>query len=159
MDAKLWATRELDKQCLEFLRTIDLSFTERLCFEWCDPNPGIVEELMDTMGKLGTLVVVNGYACTVFVAMQNLDPQNAIFPLIRRLIVRYDLDICTPWRDIVELVESRAAHGSPLEQVTLTSSFSELLGEAGLFVGLLENISGVGYGLARSTVGWEWWKE
>ena len=58
---------------------------------------------------------------------------------------RYDLDICTRWLDTAELVESRMAHNSALEQVMSTSPFSEQLGEVGLFAKLLENIAEVGY--------------
>ena len=158
--AEYWTKEWLDDPCLEFLQTLDLSFVEKLCFELCPPyNSYVLRKLMGAMDKLETLVVVNGDPSTVFMAMKIQDPPNVICPLMRRLVVRCDLDISIPWGEIVELVETRATHGSPLEWATLISSFSELLEEPAKSVELLEGVTEVRYDLGRSTVGWEWWKE
>jgi len=158
-EAELWASRELDTPCLKFLQTIDLSLVERFCFERFDPNLAVVEDLMGAMNKLGTLVVVNGDPHAIFMAIQGLEPPNVICPHMRRLVVRDDLDISTQWGEIVEIVETRASQGFPLERVTLTSSFSEPSKGFVTFAELLETITEVRYDLGRSTFGWEWWKE
>ena len=158
--ARTWTIRELDGPCLKFLQTIDLSYAERLCFERCDPNPVFVEELLGKMDKLETLVVVNGDPYAILVAMQFVQPPNAISPLMRRLVVRCDLPIVQPqWLMIVELMRARAAHGSPLERVTLVSSFSGLPVGPRMSVELLEAVAEVRCDLGRDILGWEWWKE
>jgi len=157
--AELWAIQGLDGPCLKFLQAIDLSSVERLCFERCVPNPGIVKKLMGAMGKLGTLVVVDGDPYIPCMATQGLESGKLICPLLRRLVIRCDLDIYISWGQTVRIWEARAAQGLPLEQVTLTSSFSELLKEPAVSVELLEKITGVRYDLGRSAVGWEWWME
>ena len=158
--AESWAIRELDGPCLKPLQTIDLSCVERLCFERCNPDPIFVEELIGTMDKLETLVVVNSDPSTIFAAMQRVQPPNTISPLMRRLVVCCDLSNIYPqWRGIVELVKARAVHGSPLEQVTLASSFSELPEGPAMSVELLEEVAEVRCDLGRNTLGWEWWKE
>ena len=158
-EAKVWIFEELDRPCFRFLQAVDLSSVERLCFERCGPNPAYIEELMGAMDKLETLVVVNADPYVEFMAMQTVDPLNVICPLMRRLVVRFDLNIYTQWREMVELMKARAAYGSPLVQVKLTSSFSELLEEPAMSVELLEGVTEVRYDLGRSAVGWEWWKE
>ena len=158
-EAKVWIFEELDRPCFRFLQAVDLSSVERLCFERCGPNPAYIEELMGAMDKLETLVVVNADPYVEFMAMQTADPPNVICPLMRRLVVRFDLNIYTQWREMVELMKARAAYGSPLVQVKLTSSFSELLEEPAMSVELLEGVTEVRYDLGRSAVGWEWWKE
>ena len=158
MEAEFWAARELDRPCLKFLKTINLSSVERLCFERCNPDPAAVGELMGRMDKLESLVVVNGNPYIIFLAMQGLEPSNVMCPLMRQLVVRYDLDIYTQWPEIAEDVETRATRGSPLERVTLTSSFSELFKDSVASIELLEEIVEVRYDLGRSTGGWEWWR-
>ena len=158
--AKSWATRELDGPCLKPLQTIDLSCAERLCFERCNLDPIFAKELMGAMDKLETLVVVNSDPSPIFAAMQGVQPPNMISPLMRRLVVRCDLSNVYPqWCGIVELVRARAAHGSPLEQVILASSFSKLPEGPVMSVELLEEVAEVKCDLGRNTLGWEWWKE
>ena len=155
-EAELW---ELDVPCLKFLQTIDLSSVERLCFERCSLDSRVVEELLGAMDKLETLVVVDGDPFAIFRAMQGLGSPRGICPRLCRLAVLCNLATYTQWDEIVRVVTARAARGSPLEQVTLTSSFSELPGQPADSVALLEEVTEVGYDLGRNTVGWEWWKE
>ena len=152
-------TWDLDEPCLEFLQTIDLFSVERLCFGGCFPNPRVVEELLGAMGKLETLVLVDCDPHVIFMGMQSRKPPKEICPLLRRLVVHCGLDLSVQWFDVVQTVRNRAAGGCPLEQVTITSSFSELLERPGETVELLEEITEVRYDLGRNTVGWEWWKE
>ena len=134
------------------MKTIDLSSVERLCFEGCIPDSKVVQELLDTMGKLETLVVVDGDPHVIFMAMESLGLQEEICPLLRRLVVLCDLDIYISWNEIVRILRGRAAGGSPLDQVTLTSSFSELLEEPADSVGLLEEVTEVIYEDRKSVV-------
>lgn len=157
--AELWTTEARDEPCFDFLRTTDLSSVEKFCFEGCDLDPDLVEEFMGVMDKLGTLVVVNGDPLPIFTGIQNLGLPEVMCPLMRRLVVRYDLNIDTQWRKVVDVVKSRAVQGSPLELVTLTSSFCELFEGPAMSVEQLEEITEVKYDLGRSTFGWEWWKE
>ena len=54
-----WTEEWLDEQCLGFLRTLDLSFVEKLCFELCPLDTFyVLRKLMGAMDKLDTLVVV-----------------------------------------------------------------------------------------------------
>ena len=62
------------------------------------------------------------------------------------------------WRALLGIVEDRAAHGSPLERVTLTSSFNELPQDREEFVERLERATKVTYDFGRNTFGWVWWK-
>ena len=155
-EARLW---DLDAPCFEFMTTFDLSYVERLCFEGRSPDPEVVRELLDATGKLETLVVVGANPLVIFMVMEGPKPPAGICPLLRRLVVRNDLDIFIRWEELVRIVRARAAMGSALEQVTLTSSFSELPGQPADSVALLEEVTEVGYDLGRNTVGWEWWKE
>ena len=155
-EIRLW---DLAGPCFEFTTTIDLSFVERLCFEGCSPSPGVVQELLEAMGKLETLVVVCGNPVVLFMAMERLKSPAEICPLLRRLVVRNDVDGFIRWEEMVQFVRTRAAGGSTLDQVTLTSSFSELPGQHADSVALLEEVTEVRYDLGRNTVGWEWWKE
>ena len=157
--ANIWALQALDGPCLKFLQTIDLSSVERLCFERCSPDPSLVGKLLDAMGKLETLVVVDCNPYIPCMVMQGLGPGKVRGPLLRRLVIRCDLDIYIQWSLTVEIWETRAAQGLPLEQVTLTSSFSELLEKPAQSVELLEEITEVRHDLGRNAVGWEWWME
>jgi hypothetical protein len=145
-------------QCLGFLRTFDLSFVERFCVEQCSPDPGLIEKVMGDMTNLGTLVVVDGYPCGVFTGLEVNEPPAITCPLLRRLVVRQDLGIYMHWHMLLPIVEGRAARGSPLERVTLTSVFKSLPKESEEFMERLERTAEVTYDFGRNTFGWEWWK-
>ena len=157
--AKARATRELDSPCLDFLQNLDLSSVERFCFEGCNPGLITVENVMCTMAKLETLVVVDGDPYNILDGMQGLGQSHVICPLMRRLVVRDDPAKCISLHELAGVVETRAVRGSPLERVTMTSSFSDPFDESAVFVELLEGITEVRYDLGRNAVGWEWWKE
>jgi len=145
-------------ECLGFLHTLDLSFVERFCIEQCSPDTFIVGEVMGDMVNLGTLVVVNGSPYGVFMGVEVLQPSAVRCPLLRRLVVRHDVKAYMHWDRMLAIAEGRAAHGSPLEQVVLTSSFNKLRGNPEHSVRLLENTVNVTCDLGRNTFGWEWWK-
>jgi len=152
---------ELDKphvECLEFLGTLDLSFVERFCVEGCSPDPFVIGEVTEEMINLGTLVVVNGYPHGVFMGLGVDEAPVVRCPLLRRLVVRQDVVKYMHWHLLLPVIEGRAAHGSPLEQVTLTSSFNKPPDESEEYVQLLERTTEVTYDLGRNTFGWEWWK-
>ena len=54
-----------------FLRSLDFSSMERSRFERCYPDPAVVEKVMGAMGKLETLVVVDGDSYSIFLAMHS----------------------------------------------------------------------------------------
>jgi len=113
-----------------------------------------------SMDKLETLVVVDVDFPLLFMGLNSLDPQKVICPSLRRLIIRCDLvRHCISWGDVAGIMETRAALGSPIEWVTLTSSFNELPGGHTPSVEFFEGIAGVRYDLGRGASGWEWWKE
>jgi len=153
-----FASEEPHIECLGFLRTLDLSFVERFCIEQCSPNTFIVGEVMGDMVNLGTLVVVNGSPYGVFMGLEVLEPPAVRCPLLRRLVVRQDVTPYMQWNWMLAIAEGRAAYGSPLEQVTLTSSFDELPEKPEHSVQLLESTAKVTCDLGRNTFGWEWWK-
>ena len=158
-EAESLAADELNAPCLKFLQTIDLSSVERLCFERFNPDPHDVENLAALMDKLETLVVVDVNPRPIFKWLTSPRPREVICPLLRRLIIRCDLNRpYIPWGNLVEIIGTRASLGSPIERVTLTSSFSGLL-EGHTSSKLLEEIAEVTYDLGRNTFGWEWWKE
>ena len=159
-EAEFSAVQELDRPCLKFLQMIDLSSVERLCFERCNPNPFILQDLVAPMDKLETLVVVDVDLPLIFMGLRGLDPRKIMCQSLRRLTIRCDLDRgCAGWQNLVEIMETRAARGSPIERVTLTSSFSELPRRHAFSVEVLEGIPEVGFDLGRNTFGWEWWRE
>ena len=157
-EAKHFTSGEPHTQCLGFLRTLDLSFTERFCVEQCNPDPRLIREVMEEMTNLGSLVVVNGYPYGVFMGLEVRKPPTVICPLMRRLVVRQDVAEYMEWHMLLPIAEDRAAHGSPLEQVILTSSFNELLKGPEEFMGLFGKTIKITYDLGRNTFGWEWWK-
>ena len=144
---------------LGFLRTLDLSFVERFCVEMYVPDPGLIGEVMGGMVNLATLVVVDGYPCGVLTGLEVSEPPAMTCPLLRRLVVRQDLGFFyMDWRMLLPIMEGRAAHGSPFERVTLTSSFKRLPAESKERIEQLERIAEVTYDYGRNTFGWEWWK-
>ena len=147
-------------ECLGFIRALDLSFVERFCVEFCRPDPSDFGEVMEGMINLGTLVVVNGYPHGIFLGLGvDIDEASVVrCPLLRRLVVRQDVAAYMHWHMSLPVIQGRAAHGSPLEQVTLTSSFNELLEEPEEYMQLLGRTTEVTYDLGRNTFGWEWWK-
>jgi len=145
-------------ECLGFIRALDLSFVERFCVELCIPDPSDIGEVMEGMINLGTLVVVNGYPHGIFLGLELDGAPFVRCPLLRRLVVRQDVTVYIDWHVLLPVIEGRAAHGSPLERVTLTSSFNELLEEPEEYVQLLERTTEVTFDLGRNTFGWEWWK-
>jgi hypothetical protein len=157
-EARSFTLKEPHTQCLRFLRTLNLSFVERFCIEQCNPDPALIEGVMGDMINLGTLVVVNGYPHGAFMGLEVHEPPAVICPLMRRLVVRQDVEVYIHWHLLLPVVEGRAAHGSPLERVTLTSSFNKLLEEPEEFIERLERTTEVTYDFGRSTFGWEWWK-
>ena len=144
------------QECLGFLRTLDLSHVERFCIEGSNPNPGLLEGVMGNMTNLGTLVVVDGYPSGVFTGLKVREPSAVICPLLRRLIVRQDIPIPMHWHLLLPIVHDRAGPGSPLEQVTLTSSSNELPEEPEGHMEELERTVEVTYDLGRNTLGWDW---
>ena len=153
-----FVSEEPDIQCLGFLRTFDLSFVERFCVEGCSPDPFLVGEAMGEMVNLGTLVVVNGYPHGLFLDLEVVEPPVVRCPLMRRLVVRQDVTMYMHWHMLLPVIEGRAAHGSPLERVTMTSSFNKLIEESEEYVQRLERTIQVTYDLGRNTFGWEWWE-
>jgi len=145
-------------ECLGFLRTLDLSFVERFCVERCSPDTFTIGEVMEEMTNLGTLVVVNGSPYGIFMGLEVREPSVVRSPLLRRLVVRQDVTPHTQRHMLSAIVEGRAAHGSPLERVTLTSSFNKLREDPEKSVQLLGRTATVTYDLGRNTFGWEWWK-
>ena len=143
-------------ECLGFIRTLDLSFVERFCVELCSPDSFVIGEMMGEMKNLGTLVVVNGYPYGTFMG---LAVHGAVVrcPLMRRLVVRHDAMFHMHWDMFLPIMEARAAHGSPFEQVTLVSIFNEV-NEEPADVQWLKSITEITYDLGRNTFGWEWWK-
>jgi hypothetical protein len=156
--AKDFASKELHAQCFGFLRTLDLSFVEGFCIEQCSPNSRLIEEVMRGMVNLATLVVVNGCIRDVSVALRSWGPPAPVCPLLRRLVVRQDVVVSMGWHTLLDAMESRAALGSPLERVILTSSFNELPQDREEFVERLERVAEVTYDFGRNTFGWVWWK-
>ena len=75
------------------------------------------------------------------------------------LIVRCDLYMYTQWSGIPGDMEARAVHGSPIEQVTLTSSSSELLAEPSLAAEVLEKSLRLEVIWGGIYLGRGWWKE
>ena len=151
-------SEEAHTECLGFLRTLDLSFVERFCVERCSPDPSVVGELMGGMTNLGTLVAVNGSPYGIFIGLEVRDPPVVRCPLLRRLVVRQDVRPYMRWNMLSAVVDSRAAHGSPLELVTISSAFNKLLEDPERSARLLEKTAKVTYDFGRSTFGWEWWE-
>jgi hypothetical protein len=143
---------------LGFLRTLDLSFVERFCVERYVPDPGLIGEVMGGMVNLATLVVVDGYTCGVLMSLEVREPPAMMCPLLRRLVIRQDLGFYMHWHMLLPIMEGRAAHGSPLERVTLISSFKQLPEESEERIEQLERIAEVTYDYGRNTFGWEWWR-
>ena len=143
-------------ECLGFLRALDLSFVERFCVERCSPDSCVIGEVMGEMINLGTLVLVNDYPSGTFMGLRIRGPVVRC-PLLRRLVVRRDAALHIRWDMFLPIMEARAAHGSPFEQVTLTSPFDGVAETPGN-VEHLESVTEVMYDLGRNTFGWEWWK-
>ena len=145
-------------QCFEFLCTLNLSFVERFCIQQSNPDPGALEEVTGYMPNLRTLITVNGYPYGVFMGLEVHEPENVWCPLLRRLVVRQDLEVYSMhWHMLLPIIHDRAARGFPLEQVILTSSFNELPEEPEVLIQELERTVEVTYDLGRNTFGWEWW--
>ena len=85
-------------------------------------------------------------------------PPTVRCPLLRRLVVRQDCQMYMHWGLLVPVVRDRTVHGSPLERVTLTSSFNELPEEPEYPIQELERTAKVTYDFGRNTFGWEWWE-
>ena len=143
-------------ECLGFLRTLDLSLVERFCVEGCSPDLFLVAEAMGQMINMETLVLVNCYPYSPFGGLGIRTPVMRC-PLLRRLVIRYDATSDMPWYLFLSTIENRAESGSPLERITLTSVFNEVV-EDPEAVELLDRITKVTYDLGRNTFGWEWWK-
>jgi len=163
MDSSLHGGRpfgsdEPHTECLGFLRTLDLSFVERFCVERCSPDQFTLGEVMEEMTNLRTLVVVNGSPYGIFMGLEVREPSAVRCPLLHRLVVRQDVTPYMQWHRLSAIVEGRAVHGSPLERVTLTSSFNELLEDPEKSVQLLGRTAKVTYDLGRNPFGWEWWE-
>jgi len=143
-------------ECLGFLRALDLSFVERFCVECFNPDQFVIGEVMGEMINLGTLVMVNDYPYGTFMSLGARGPVVRC-PLVRRLVVRHDALFHMHWDMFLPIVVDRAARGSPLEQITLTSVFNEVP-EALEVVQRLKSATELTYDLGRNTFGWEWWK-
>lgn len=115
-------------------------------------------EVMEYMVNLRTLVVVNSYPYGVFMGLEVDQLPTVRCPLLRQLVVRQDRQIYMHWNLLLPVVRDRAAHGSPLEQVTLTSSFNELPEESEYLIQELERTAKVTYTFGRNTFGWKWWE-
>ena len=157
-EVRSFALEEFEIMCLKFLRTLDLSSVERFCIQQSSPDPVSLGEVMEEMINLRTLVVVNSYPCGILMGLEVDQPPTVRCPLLRRLVVRQDCQMYMHWGLLVPVVRDRTVHGSPLEWVTLTSSFNELPEEPEYPIQELERTAKVTYDFGRNTFGWEWWE-
>ena len=156
--AKNFTSKELHTQCFGFLRTLDLFFVERFCVEECRPNQELIRKVMGDMVNLATVIVVNCCPCCVFTGLEVYEPPAISCPFMRRLVFRQDTMVSVDWHVLLDIVEDRATHGSPLKRVTLISSFNGLPDEPEAFVERLGRTTEVTHDFGKSAFGWEWWK-
>jgi len=157
-EAQSSALRDLEMMCLEFLRTLDLSSVERFYIQQSSPDPLSLGKVMGDMVNLRTLVAVNTSPYGFFLGLEVGQPPTMRCPLLRRLVFRQGRSSHVHWHLLLPIVHDRAARGSPLEWVTLTSSFNGLPEEPEDLVQKLEGTAKVTYDLGRNTFGWEWWE-
>jgi len=81
---------------------------------------------MGGMVNLRALVAVNTSPYGFFPGLEVDQPPTVRYPLLRRLVCRQDRSSYVHWHLLLPIVHDKAARGSHLERVTLTSSFNGL---------------------------------